>query len=40
MEEGLLIYVLKGGYVWVIHAMSKRICISTEGWLEAEIEWR
>ena len=38
MEEGGLISVLKGGYVWVIHNFSIIVCITTPAWLEAKME--
>ena len=32
--------VLKGGCLWVTHTSNTRICISTQGWQGAKMEWR
>ena len=40
MEEEWSLSMLKGGFVWVMHALRKRTYISTLECLGAKMEWR
>ena len=40
MVEEWWSFMKKGDSVWVTHILSTEVCISTQGWLGAETEWK